>query len=84
MHGRIRSTKVPLDIDAPIELGGSKAASNEPSQEQIGMIADMGFSHNQARKALRESVGFLFFYKVVAKRRGMVLIGIGRQPRAGH
>ncbi|ADV23006.1 Ubiquitin carboxyl-terminal hydrolase 14, putative [Cryptococcus gattii WM276] len=45
------------DIDAPIELRGSKAASNEPSQEQIGMIADMGFSHNQARKALRESDG---------------------------
>ncbi|OWT38601.1 ubiquitin carboxyl-terminal hydrolase 5/13 [Cryptococcus neoformans Bt1] len=45
------------DIDAPIVLGGSKAASNEPSQEQIGMIADMGFSHNQARKALRESDG---------------------------
>lgn len=50
-------TSLHQDIDAPIELGGSKAASNEPSQEQIGMIADMGFSHNQARKALCESVG---------------------------
>lgn len=50
-------TSLHQDIDAPIELRGSKAASNEPSQEQIGMIADMGFSHNQARRALRESVG---------------------------
>lgn len=41
------------------------------------MIADMGFSHNQARKALRESVGFLSFFlekKIVAKGRDMVLI----------
>lgn len=50
-------TSLHQDIDAPIELRSSNAASNEPSQEQIGMIADMGFSHNQACKALRESVG---------------------------
>lgn len=57
-------TSLHQDIDAPIELGGSKAASNEPSQEQIGMIADMGFSHNQARKALRGSVGSYHLWEI--------------------
>jgi hypothetical protein len=44
-----------LDIDAPIfqTTGGGGA---EPSTEQIGLLADMGFSPAQARKALRETV----------------------------
>ncbi|WVW79276.1 hypothetical protein I302_101243 [Kwoniella bestiolae CBS 10118] len=46
------------DIDSPIQLQApSQAASNEPSAEQIAMISDMGFTANQARKALRESDG---------------------------
>ena len=43
------------DIDAPIPAP-SAAGSSGPSAEQIAMIADMGFTPNQARKALRESV----------------------------
>ncbi|KAI0055329.1 ubiquitin carboxyl-terminal hydrolase 14 [Artomyces pyxidatus] len=46
------------DIDTPIVVspaGGSNAA--EPSAEQISMLADMGFTHAQARKALRETGG---------------------------
>ena len=46
-----------LDIDAPIvqtTRGGGGGA--EPSLEQIGILADMGFSSAQARKALRETV----------------------------
>ena len=46
-----------LDIDDPIvqtERGGGGGA--EPSPEQIGMLAEMGFSPAQARKALRETV----------------------------
>lgn len=46
----------PPDIDAPIQASGSGAASAGPFDEQIAMIADMGFSHNQARKALRQAV----------------------------
>ena len=45
------------DIDSPIQpSSGSGASSNEPSADQIAMIADMGFSAAQARKALRETV----------------------------
>ncbi|ORY24757.1 hypothetical protein BCR39DRAFT_545796 [Naematelia encephala] len=46
------------DIDAPIQpVGTSGSASTEPTAEQISMIADMGFSPAQARKALRETDG---------------------------
>ena len=45
------------DIDSPIpQAGGSASASSKPTADQICMIADMGFSAAQARKALRESV----------------------------
>ncbi|KAI0770909.1 ubiquitinyl hydrolase [Trametes elegans] len=46
------------DIDAPIQLApsGSSGAS-EPSAEQVSMLADMGFTPTQARKALRETGG---------------------------
>ena len=45
------------DIDAPIQLAAS--SSSEPSAEQIGMLADMGFTSAQAKKALRETVSLL-------------------------
>jgi hypothetical protein len=35
-------------------------ASAEPSAEQIAIIADMGFTANQARKALRQTVSLLY------------------------
>lgn len=45
------------DIDEPIQLGGGGAsAASGPSEEQIAMIADMGFTHAQGKKALRETV----------------------------
>lgn len=45
------------DIDAPIQVGsGGGGGAPEPSPEMISSLADMGFSHNQARKALRETV----------------------------
>lgn len=51
------------DIDTPIDFGaaaagGASAASSgpEPSAEQVSMLADMGFSSAQAKKALRETV----------------------------
>ncbi|WVO15325.1 hypothetical protein L204_102981 [Cryptococcus depauperatus] len=44
------------DIDAPIQLDtNSKTANKEPSDDQIAMISDMGFTPKQARKALRQS-----------------------------
>lgn len=43
------------DIDAPIQSAGG-AGSAEPPAEQIAMLADMGFTPAQARKALRETV----------------------------
>lgn len=45
------------DIDAPIQLGGASAGASEPSAEQISMLADMGFTTAQAKKALRETGG---------------------------
>lgn len=48
----------PLDIDSPIvATSTSSTASDEPSAEQIAMIADMGFNTAQARKALRQTNG---------------------------
>ncbi|KAL4063737.1 hypothetical protein J3A83DRAFT_4453851, partial [Scleroderma citrinum] len=46
------------DIDEPIQLNttGTKKGP-EPSSEQITMLADMGFTHAQARKALLETDG---------------------------
>jgi ubiquitin carboxyl-terminal hydrolase 5/13 len=46
------------DIDDPIQVAGTggNTSGPEPSQEQIAMLADMGFSAAQARKALRETV----------------------------
>jgi len=44
-----------LDIDAPI-VQTTRGGGAEPSPEQIGILADMGFSPAQARKALRETV----------------------------
>lgn len=44
------------DIDAPIQTPGSGTSAPEPSQEQVAMLADMGFTPAQARKALRETV----------------------------
>ncbi|KAI0716151.1 ubiquitinyl hydrolase [Cerioporus squamosus] len=46
------------DIDAPIQLStAGSGGAPEPSAEQIGMLADMGFTPAQARKALRETGG---------------------------
>ncbi|KAG5651892.1 hypothetical protein H0H81_007049 [Sphagnurus paluster] len=45
------------DIDAPIVLGQATSATSEPPPEQIAMLADMGFTPAQARKALRETSG---------------------------
>ena len=44
-----------LDIDAPIAQT-TRGGGAEPSPEQIDLLADMGFSPAQARKALRETV----------------------------
>lgn len=45
------------DIDDPIPAtGGGSGGAPEPSAEQISMLADMGFTAAQARKALRETV----------------------------
>ena len=47
-----------LDIDDPIQVSSSTGPKSgpEPSPEQIAMLADMGFTSAQARKALRETV----------------------------
>ena len=45
------------DIDDPIPTPSAGAAAGpEPSEEQIGMLSDMGFTSLQAKKALRETV----------------------------
>ncbi|OCH88833.1 ubiquitin carboxyl-terminal hydrolase 14 [Obba rivulosa] len=45
------------DIDTPIQPQGGSGGAPEPSADQISMLADMGFTHAQARKALRETGG---------------------------
>ncbi|OSD05569.1 ubiquitin carboxyl-terminal hydrolase 14 [Trametes coccinea BRFM310] len=46
------------DIDAPIQPASSGGTgAPEPSAEQVSMLADMGFTPAQARKALRETGG---------------------------
>ncbi|KZT00902.1 ubiquitin carboxyl-terminal hydrolase 14 [Laetiporus sulphureus 93-53] len=43
------------DIDSPIQVSSAGGSASEPSQEQINVLSDMGFTHAQARKALRET-----------------------------
>lgn len=50
-----------VDIDTPIIQtasggGGGGSSGPEPSSERIAMLAEMGFSPQQARKALRQTV----------------------------
>ncbi|KAG8957804.1 hypothetical protein FRC03_009778 [Tulasnella sp. 419] len=47
------------DINDPLVLApsGGGAAGPEPSADQIAMLADMGFTSAQARKALKETSG---------------------------
>ncbi|KAF3939764.1 hypothetical protein ABW19_dt0209602 [Dactylella cylindrospora] len=46
------------DIDTPLELPGSSAGGGEAvDPESIGMLAAMGFTEAQSRKALRETGG---------------------------
>jgi ubiquitin carboxyl-terminal hydrolase 5/13 len=53
---------VNVDIDDPIEASPTGPNSGpEPNPEQIAMLADMGFTSAQARKALRETVRELSF-----------------------
>ena len=48
---------VDVDIDDPIEASPTGPNNGpEPDPEQIAMLADMGFTSAQARKALRETV----------------------------
>lgn len=53
-----RLTQYCADIDDPLPAAGVAAASssNEPSEDQIAGVTEMGFSPAQARKALRETV----------------------------
>ncbi|KAJ7600732.1 hypothetical protein C8J56DRAFT_911137 [Mycena floridula] len=45
------------DIDSPISTAVSSSSGAEPSASQINMLADMGFTAPQAKKALMETGG---------------------------
>lgn len=45
------------DIDEPLVVDQPKGGGAEPSAEQIEMLGAMGFTANQARKALKETDG---------------------------
>ncbi|KAL0069328.1 ubiquitin C-terminal hydrolase Ubp14 [Marasmius tenuissimus] len=46
------------DIDDPIQPApGGSGGATEPSSDQVSMLADMGFTHTQAKKALKETSG---------------------------
>lgn len=51
-----------VDIDDPIQVSSPKGPNSgpEPDPEQIAMLADMGFTSAQTRKALRETVCEIF------------------------
>ena len=49
-----------IDIDAPIQLSTGGSGSTEPSAEQVELLAAMGFTAAQAKKALRETVSQSF------------------------
>ena len=55
-------TPLTVDIDEPIVIqssgagAGAGAGAHEPNEGQVSMLAEMGFTHAQARKALRETV----------------------------
>jgi ubiquitin carboxyl-terminal hydrolase 5/13 len=46
------------DIDTPIQPSNVNSAGSapEPPQEVVAMLSDMGFTHAQVKKALRETV----------------------------
>jgi hypothetical protein len=53
------------DIDDPIQVSSTSISKSGPKPnhpEQIAMLADMGFTSAQARKALRETVRDFFFF----------------------
>ena len=57
------------DIDTPIQVGGGGggAAAAEADPGQIAMLADMGFTASQAKKALRETVSIILIYQFFRK-----------------
>jgi len=44
------------DIDSPLNLSTGGGNTPEPDPNQITLLADMGFTASQARKAVRETV----------------------------
>lgn len=50
------------DIDDPLPSSSKGSTGGpEPSAEQVTMLSEMGFTPMQARKALRETVGFICY-----------------------
>ena len=75
------------DIDAPIQpqaAAGGASGGPESSTEQVGMLADMGFTEKQARKALRETVSrpTVLFYPVLCGCLGIWISGPARERLA--
>ena len=64
IHNSKTHTPLIVDIDEPIVIqssgaaggAGAGAGGHEPNEGQVSMLAEMGFTHAQARKALRETV----------------------------
>ena len=63
IHNSKTHTPLIVDIDEPIVIQSSGAGAgagagggHEPNEGQVSMLAEMGFTHAQARKALRETV----------------------------
>ena len=62
IHNSKTHTPLTVDIDEPIVIqssgagAGAGAGAHEPNEGQVSMLAEMGFTHAQARKALRETV----------------------------
>ena len=74
-----------IDIDDPIVESAPSAGSggsgggNEPSAEQVAMLADMGFTTAQAKKALRETVSPINL--LVGMNPTQCVVRVGRRPR---
>lgn len=78
--GSLTHTHTPLGIDDPIEASGDSGAVSE---EQINLLCGMGFSAQQAKKALKETVCSLYWYMIFILTPLLCRIMILNEPSIG-
>jgi len=64
---RCKDVDATADIDDPLPPSGSSSGVKEPSADSISMLADMGFTQAQARKALIETVRLIIHSPLIIR-----------------